>query len=138
MRKEHTKVLELSGTPFNLFDKYDEDNIFTWDYTMEQEAKEKWSVEHPNEPNPYEGLPKVSMFTFEIPNKFDYFDENKAFNFREFFRVKEDDETKLLHEGDVRKFLDYITTNDEKTNFPFSKPEFRENFTAYFMADAGG
>lgn len=127
LRKEHTKVLELSGTPFNLFDKYDEDNIFTWDYTMEQEAKEKWSVEHPNEPNPYEGLPKVSMFTFEIPNKFDYFDENKAFNFREFFRVKEDDETKLLHEGDVRKFLDYITTNDEKTNFPFSKPEFREN-----------
>ncbi|MBU5361617.1 Eco57I restriction-modification methylase domain-containing protein [Enterococcus raffinosus] len=127
LREEHTKVLELSGTPFNLFDKYDDDNIFTWDYTMEQEAKERWSVEHPNEPNPYEGLPKVSMYTFEIPNKFDYFDENKAFNFREFFRVKEDDETKLIHEDDVRKFLDYITTNDAKTNFPFSKQEFREN-----------
>lgn len=127
VRKEHTKVLELSGTPFNLFDKYDEDNIFTWDYTMEQEAKERWGVEHPNELNPYEGLPKVSMYTFNIPHKFDYFDENKAFNFREFFRVREEDETKLLHETDVRKFLDYITTNDTKTNFPFSKPEFREN-----------
>lgn len=127
IRRENTKVLELSGTPFNLFDKYDEEDIFTWDYTMEQEAKESWAIAHPNEPNPYEGLPKVSMYTFEIPDKFNYFDEKKAFNFREFFRVKEDNETELLHHEDVCKFLDYITANNAKTNFPFSKQKFREN-----------
>lgn len=127
LKNENTKILELSGTPFNLFDKYDEDNIFTWDYTMEQEAKERWSIDHPNDSNPYEGLPKVSMYTYEIPNKIKYFDENKAFNFREFFRVNEYDENTLQYEDDVRKFLDYISTEDSKTNYPFSKLEFREN-----------
>lgn len=122
---DDTKILELSGTPFNLLEKYDEDNVFTWDYTMEQEAKYRWELERPNEPNPYEGLPKVSMYTFEIPKSFAYFDESKAFNFKEFFRADEDGN--LVHEADVVKFLDYITTENETTNFPFSKKAFREN-----------
>jgi hypothetical protein len=36
--KEHTKFLALSGTPFNILGDYEE-NIFTWDYIMEQRAK---------------------------------------------------------------------------------------------------
>ena len=67
--KDKTKVLELSGTPFNLLDKFEEDQVYTWDYTMEQTAKLKWALEKPNEPNPYEKLPKVSMYTFEMKNK---------------------------------------------------------------------
>lgn len=127
LKREHTKILELSGTPFNLMDKYDEDNIFTWDYTMEQEAKVKWAIEHPDEPNPYSGLPRVSMYTFDVTNKFKYVDEMKAFNFKEFFRVEVDNADKLVHEEEVKKFLDYITTEDSKTNFPFAKEEFRNN-----------
>ena len=37
--KPDTKVLRLSGTPFNLLDDYSENEIFTWDYVMEQRAK---------------------------------------------------------------------------------------------------
>ena len=69
VKKEKTKILELSGTPFNLLDQYDEEQIYTWDYTMEQTAKLKWSLENPDKPNPYETLPKVSMYTFEMRNK---------------------------------------------------------------------
>lgn len=127
LKREHTKILELSGTPFNLMDKYDEDNIFTWDYTMEQEAKVQWAIDHPDEPNPYSGLPRVAMYTFDVTNKFNYVDETKAFNFKEFFRVEEEKVNKLVHEEEVKRFLDYITTEDSKTNFPFAKEEFRNN-----------
>ncbi|WP_270280380.1 Eco57I restriction-modification methylase domain-containing protein [Enterococcus gallinarum] len=127
LKREHTKILELSGTPFNLMDKYDEDNIFTWDYTMEQEAKVQWAIDHPDEPNPYSGLPRVSMYTFDVTNKFKYVNETKAFNFKEFFRVEEENADKLVHEEEVKRFLDYITTEDSKTNFPFAKEEFRNN-----------
>lgn len=127
LKREHTKILELSGTPFNLMDKYDEDNIFTWDYTMEQEAKVQWAIDHPDEPNPYSGLPRVSMYTFDVTNKFKYVDETKAFNFKEFFRVEEENAYKLVHEEEVKSFLDYITIEDSKTNFPFAKEEFRNN-----------
>ncbi|HAK2181482.1 Eco57I restriction-modification methylase domain-containing protein [Staphylococcus epidermidis] len=121
---ENTKTLELSGTPFNLLDKFDEDNIFTWDYTMEQEAKEQWKIERPNEPNPYEGLPKVSMYTFDITKDFKFLDENKAFNFKEFFKLENN---QFIYKDEIVKFLDYITTKDEKNNYPFSKEEFRKN-----------
>ncbi len=63
--KEHTRILELSGTPFNLLDQFDEEQVYTWDYVMEQQAKKKWELERPNEPNPYETLPKVSMYTLK-------------------------------------------------------------------------
>lgn len=127
LKREHTKILELSGTPFNLFDKYDEDNIFTWDYTMEQEAKVRWAIEKPNEPNPYSGLPRVSMYTFDVTEKFKYLDESKAFNFKEFFRVEENNPNNLIHKEEVNKFLNYITTEDSNTNFPFAKEAFRNN-----------
>ncbi len=124
LKNDKTKILELSGTPFNLLDKYDEDNIFTWDYTMEQEAKYRWESEHPNEPNPYEELPKVSMYTFDISKKFNYVDDNKAFNFKEFFRVENDE---LVYKDDVMKFLDEITTEDNHTNYPYSNEKYRNN-----------
>ena len=124
LKNDQTKILELSGTPFNLFDKYDEDNIFTWDYTMEQEAKYQWAQERPNEPNPYDGLPKVSMYTFDIAKTFNYVDETKAFNFKEFFRSENGE---LIYREDVVKFLDQITTEDSQTNYPYSTEEYRRN-----------
>ncbi|MGW7899861.1 Eco57I restriction-modification methylase domain-containing protein [Staphylococcus shinii] len=126
LKKTHTKILELSGTPFNLIDKYDKDNIFTWDYTMEQEAKIRWSIDKPDEPNPYSGLPRVSMYTFDVTNKFNYLDEERAFNFKEFFRVDDDNIDKFVHEKEIKKFLNYITTENTNNNFPFSKKEFRD------------
>lgn len=123
----HTKLLELSGTPFNILDQYDEDQVYTWDYVMEQQAKHDWSVNHPDELNPYVGLPEVSMYTFEMSRDFkevQFMNEDKqSFNFKEFFRV--DKQGKFVYESKVKQFLRNITTPDSKTNYPFSTKEFR-------------
>lgn len=128
--KKHCKLLELSGTPFNLLNDYEENQVFTWDYTMEQEAKAQFSEEHPDEKNPYQGLPKVSMYTFEMNRQFknpkftlDSYDK-RSFNFKEFFRTEE--QGNFAHEDSVRSFLKNITTPGD-TNYPFSTPQFRNN-----------
>ena len=122
VKKEKTKILELSGTPLNLLENYPEEQVFTWDYTMEQEEKLRWSIEKPNEPNPYETLPRMNMFIFEMHNKEKYEDINKAFNFKEFFRIKEDN--LFEHESDINVFLNEITKKSN-TNYPYSTEEFR-------------
>lgn len=125
---KYTKVLNLSGTPFNLIDQYDEDQVYTWDYVMEQKAKCEWDEKHPKEPNPYLVLPKVTMYTFDIGKDFkqDNYQDiyNSSFNFAEFFKT--DDEGQFIHKADVNQFLYNITTPDDKNNYPFSKAEFRD------------
>lgn len=56
--KKHTKELDLSGTPFNILSDYDDKHVFTWDYTMEQEAKNTWAEKNPGKENPYASLPR--------------------------------------------------------------------------------
>ena len=127
VKKDHTKLLELSGTPFNILDQYNDDQVYTWDYVMEQRAKENWHKNHPGEANPYEGLPKVSMYTFEMNKNFDndqfMGDEKQSFNFKEFFRVNDDG--KFVYEAKVNQFLTNITSPDKRTNYPFSTKAFR-------------
>jgi len=123
----NTKVLHLSGTPFNLLDNYKEEEIFTWDYVMEQRAKQNWELNHFGNPNPYASLPKLNIFTYDIGKLLkDYIDEDVAFNFREFFRVSK--EGKFIHERDILFFLNMISRESEESNFPYSTVEYRENF----------
>ena len=124
VKEGYTKILELSGTPFNLLDQFAPEQVYTWDYVMEQQAKLKWDLENPELPNPYEQLPEVQMYTFEMKYKEKFTDENKAFNFREFFRV--DDKGELVYKADVRRFLDNITNPNSDTNYPFSTREYRD------------
>ena len=57
-----SKKLDLSGTAYNLFDKYTEEgSVYTWDYVMEQEAKRDWAEKHPGEKNPYERVRKDGL-----------------------------------------------------------------------------
>lgn len=127
LRKEETKILHLSGTPFNLLDNYKEDEIFTWDYVMEQKAKAQWDKIHFGDPNPYASLPKLNIFTYDLGKLLHgYIDEEVAFNFREFFRV--DDLGEFLHKKDVLSFLNLICKSDDESNYPYSTEEYRDNF----------
>lgn len=125
--KNKTKVLQLSGTPFNLLDNYKEEEIFTWDYVMEQQAKAAWDKTHFGDPNPYAGLPKLNIFTYNLGKSLARFtDEEIAFNFREFFRVRDDGT--FFHEHDVLSFLNLLTQTDTESNYPFSCEKFRSIF----------
>lgn len=126
-RKENTRVLHLSGTPFNLMNDFKEEEIYTWDYVMEQRAKADWEKIHQGDPNPYAVLPKLNIFTYNLGKLYpEYADADIAFNFREFFRVDEDGD--FIHEANVKQFLDLLTKEDSESNYPYSKPEYRENF----------
>lgn len=141
--KDTTHVLSLSGTPFNLFDGYNQDEIYTWDYVMEQKAKHEWDINHFGDHNPYAELPRMNIYTFDLGKLVaDYQDvEDSAFNFKEFFRTWTG-ETKrdhrpmpstaaigdFIHKEDVRRFLDLIVKYDPQSNYPFSTAEYRNNF----------
>ncbi|MCR9065885.1 MAG: Eco57I restriction-modification methylase domain-containing protein [Cytophagales bacterium] len=127
LKNEETKVLHLSGTPFNLLDNYKEDEIFTWDYVMEQKAKAEWDRIHFGDPNPYASLPKLNIFTYDLGKLLHgYIDEEVAFNFREFFRVNESGQ--FLHQKDVNSFLNLICKSDSESNYPYSTEQYRDNF----------
>ncbi len=127
LKKENTHVLSLSGTPFNLLDDYEEKELFTWDYVMEQKAKAKWDIDHFGDPNPYSELPKMNIYTFELGKLLTQYEDigDKAFNFKEFFRVENGE---FIHKQDVRSFLDLIVKYDSTTNYPYSTQEFRRYF----------
>lgn len=125
--KETTKVLRLSGTPFNLIDNYTEKEIFTWDYTMEQKAKANWDLLHMGDPNPYAILPRLNIYTYDLGSLLNnYADDEKAFNFREFFRVQNNGT--FLHSQDVDHFLNLLCKEDNESLYPYSNKNFREIF----------
>lgn len=126
-RKDNTRILHLSGTPFNLMDDFKDDEIYTWDYVMEQRAKAEWDKIHQGDPNPYSVLPKLSIYTYNLGKLYpEYADADIAFNFREFFRV--DKEGDFIHKTNVKQFLDLLTKEDTDSNYPYSTEEYRQNF----------
>jgi superfamily II DNA or RNA helicase len=132
-------TLQLSGTPFNILHKHEEEDIYTWDYVMEQEAKLNWDERNPGVPNPYAELPALKMFTYDIDDFGGYFGglgeqfkdaaDNGAFKFHEFFRVHKDSEGNdtphFVHEVMVKKFLDLLVDNTLNTKFPYATEEYR-------------
>ena len=141
LKKEKTKMLYLSGTPFNLYEDFKEDEIYTWDYIAEQTAKHNWNLEHPNEKNPYAELPKMNIFTYDITKNIDnILDQTGVFSFPEFFRtwtgnpkadnasMPEGAKGRFVHEPEVSEFLNLLSMKNDENNFPFSKPEYRQMF----------
>jgi len=139
-----TKFLALSGTPFNILNDYNE-NIYTWDYVMEQQRKSKWDIDYFGDSNPYDELPELKIYTYDLGKIIDagkYVElEDKAFNFKEFFRVWTGDLRAdrvaipggkkvgdFYHEDDVRSFLDLITKEDESSYYPYSNEKYRNLF----------
>lgn len=141
LKKEKTKMLYLSGTPFNLYEDFNGDEIYTWDYIAEQTAKHNWSLERPNEKNPYAELPKMNIFTYDITKNIDnILDQTGVFSFPEFFRtwtgnpkadkasMPEGAKGRFVHEPEVSEFLDLLCKKDAENNFPFSTNEYRQMF----------
>lgn len=127
LTKEKTKVLNLSGTPFNLLDDYKEEEIYTWDYVMEQRAKAQWDIDHPGDHNPYAGLPRLNIYTYDLGRLMnEYADEDIAFNFREFFRTNNDGE--FVHKAHIENLLDLLTKTDEESMYPFANKRYRDIF----------
>ena len=140
-----TKLLALSGTPFNIIQDYNEDSIYTWDYIMEQECKNEWDKLHFGDSNPYDELPEMRIYTYslgEILHNSNYISfEDKAFNFKEFFRTFTGDFSvdyvempkgaevgDFVHEADVVSFLNLMTKEDGDNHYPYSKEEYRRLF----------
>ena len=128
--KNGTKLLELSGTPFNILENYDDENsVYTWDYVMEQKAKLEWEKTHFGDSNPYSDLPQMNMFTYNLGKLLNanYADFNdKAFNFSEFFKLTE--AGTFVHESDVKSFLNLLTKENKESFYPFCCDEYRKLF----------
>ena len=152
LQKRHPKMLYLSGTPYNILDQFSGDEIYTWDYVKEQEAKENWYKNRPNEHNPYEGLPRMNIHTYSMGSAFENYKhaENDYFDFKEFFRVWTGDAEKdnsempanaqvgdFVHKDDVRAFLDLLTKDDPDSNYPFANELFRGYFQHSFWVVPG-
>jgi len=149
---EDTKFLALSGTPFNILGNYD-NNVYTWDYIMEQRCKAEWDNEHFGDSNPYEELPKMNIYVYDLGkllgNRYVEL-EDKAFNFHEFFRVWTGDIRRdfkpipagaqvgdFVHADDVWSFLCLIAKEDEDSQFPYSSKKYRDLFRHSFWRIPG-
>lgn len=127
--RKHT--LYLSGTPFKALasEQFSEEQIFNWSYADEQEVKESWSED---DYNPYEPLPRLAMYTYQLSNMIyeqvqkglDLSGEDEradyAFDLNEFFATNAIGT--FVHEDEVKKFLHALSTNEK---YPYSTPRLR-------------
>jgi superfamily II DNA or RNA helicase len=130
-------TLNLSGTPFKAVasGKFSEDQIYNWTYEDEQNAKTEWSDVQEN--NPYEKLPKLNLFSYQMSqmitdevNKGAQIDGENidyAFDLNEFFETN--DSGKFLHEADIKRWLDSLAHNEK---YPFSTKELRDELKHTF------
>lgn len=130
-----TLFLHLSGTPFNIQNDFDETNTYTWDYVMEQRAKAEWYKTHPGDHNPYAGLPRLNIYTYDLGRLMaEFADEDIAFNFREFFRTN--DAGEFVHKQHIENFLNLLVgmhhgasdSQSEESAYPFANKRYRDIF----------
>ena len=123
--------LYLSGTPFRSLStgEFIEEQIFSWTYSDEQEAKKTWNENDGK--NPYESLPKIVMLTYKLPTsiqKIAQGGEFDEFDLNEFFAATgKEDQAKFIHESYVQKWLDlirgsYLETSVDELKLGAEKP----------------
>jgi hypothetical protein len=106
--------LYLSGTPFKALasGEFVEDEIFNWTYTDEQRAKEKFAKENPGKWNPYGALPRLHLFTYQMPDELTVIASGGEFNefdLNAFFEATGAGvPAQFKHKSDVQKWLDII------------------------------
>lgn len=140
-------TLHLSGTPFKALaaGTFDEDAIYNWSYTDEQNAKQAYEqrihqqtgIEAEDQINPYAELPILNLFTYQMSpmitgkvNEGAHIDGEQmdfAFDLNEFFSTNDDG--KFIYEKEVKKWLDTLTSNEK---YPFSTLELRDELKHTF------
>ena len=141
--------LYLSGTPFRAIatGEFIEEQIFNWTYSDEQRAKSDWN----GSDNPYEGLPRMVMLTYQMPDSLKQIAKGGEFNefdLNVFFEASGAGEDARFHmESEVQKWLDLIRGNFLETSLddlklgakkppmPFSDSRFLSilNHTFWFL-----
>lgn len=105
--------LFLSGTPFRALNtgEFIEEQIYSWTYSDEQNAKENWKGKN----NPYKALPRMVMLTYRIPDSIKRIamqGEFNEFDLNIFFSAKgKGEEAYFIYEEYVQKWLDLIRGN---------------------------
>lgn len=129
IKRKHT--LHLSGTPFKALanDKFPANAIYNWTYADEQRAKREWD-DSKGDKNPYENLPQLNMFTYQMSEIIrDDLEQGVeingetveyAFDLNEFFATS--DGGRFVHNDSVNRFLDAMTSQEK---FPFSTEDLR-------------
>ncbi|MEE5987559.1 DEAD/DEAH box helicase family protein [Ligilactobacillus equi] len=132
-------TLHLSGTPFKALanGKFASDQIYNWSYADEQTAKQEWDEDVEGSSNPYEKLPRLNMFTYQMSAimeekakqgmTLDGDTVDPAFDLNEFFKTNS--KGKFVYDTQVNHFLDALTTQEK---FPFSTPELRDELKHTF------
>jgi len=129
-------TLHLSGTPFKAIanNKFNTNQIYNWSYVDEQDTK----IQYQNNPdtNPYEELPTLNLFTYQMSNLIideieqgrDFGEDNYdyVFDLNEFFSTNKNGD--FIYENDVRHFLDNLASG----RFPFAKTEYRQELDHTF------
>lgn len=107
--------LYLSGTPFRALNsgEFVEEQIFHWTYTDEQNAREAFAERNPGMWNPYESLPRMALFAYQMPDNILSVAKGGEFNefdLNEFFAAEEHNNNcfKFKHENEVQNWLDLI------------------------------
>lgn len=135
---DHDFLLELSGTPFRKMTEtqgYTAKNTYSWSYTEEQEAKENWDYSQGK--NPYINLPKLNMYTFQVPSNMRVTSDlsEYSFDFNEFWKISAD---KFIHEQEIDTFLDILSNQKERYDdpqtqyYPFADKDTREQLRHTF------
>lgn len=133
-------TLHLTGTPFKALakGKFASDQIYNWSYADEQQAKLDWDENQEGSSNPYEVMPQLNMYTYQVSAmmadelkgkvKLDDGDQvDPAFDLNEFFKTKENG--KFVYDEAVDRFLDALTKQEK---YPFSTPELRQELAHTF------
>ena len=111
--------LFLSGTPFRALNsgEFIEDQIFSWTYSDEQNAKAEWKSK---EPNPYASLPRMVMMTYQIPDSIKEIAKGGEFNefdLNVFFSAEgSGKDAQFKYKEHVQKWLDLIRGADLPSN----------------------
>ena len=117
--------LYLTGTPFRALmnGEFLEEQIYSWSYSDEQKAKRDWDPQMT--PNPYEDLPNMVMFVYDMPEEARQIalkGEMNEFDLNEFFRAERKksgpkEVASFIHQNEVQMWLSSVIGQYRKNEY---------------------